>query len=338
MSDPRTKRVGATRRSLLALCAAFAGGVMILLAPASAAGPIFDPSTLQPPPPDAVCREDGAWMEYVHPKPKSCVLALGLSGLLVTSPAASPRAVQYPNSIAVLAHSGATGYDSDPRRPRVDVRANSWATGTNPAVNSLYRRILARNPRIKGHNINLAEDGATVRQLLEQAKRAVALKPKPDLLVIQIMDNDMVCPATNRDIANFRAGMSEALRLLTRRSPRSNIFVVSQFGSPDTYAKALRTEERLRIGGTGPCDFVNPAGQIDATRLARLEGTIQRYEAQLAATCKVFGRCRYDAGAFGRIVDERAYWSQDLNHLSVRGHAKAAAVAWAALRRVRLIP
>jgi hypothetical protein len=279
-----------------------------------------------------------AWMEYVHPKPKSCVLALGLFGLLVASPAASPEAVQYPNSIAVLAHSGATGYDSDPRRPRVDVRANSWATGTNPAVNSLYRRILARNPRIKGHNINLAEDGATVRELLEQSRRAVALKPKPDLLVIQIIDNDLVCPATNRDIGNFRAGMSRALRLLTRRSPRSKIFVVSQFGSPETYAKALRPEERLRIGGTGPCDFVDPAGEIVESRLARLEGIIQRYEAQLAATCKVFGRCRYDGGAFGRIVDERAYFSQDLNHLSTRGHAKAAAVAWEALRRVRLIP
>jgi GDSL-like Lipase/Acylhydrolase family len=276
--------------------------------------------------------------EYVHRKPKSCVLALGLFGLLVTSPAASPEAVQYPNSIAVLAHSGATGYDSDPRRPRVDVRANSWATGTNPAVNSLYRRILARNPRIKGHNINLAENGATVRELLEQSRRAVALKPKPDLLVIQIIDNDLVCPATNRDIANFRAGMSRALRLLTRRSPRSRIFVVSQFGSPETYAKALRPEERLRIGGTGPCDFVDPAGKIVESRLARLEGIIQRYEAQLAATCKVFGRCRYDGGAFGRIVDERAYFTQDLNHLSTSGHAKAAAVAWEALRRVRLIP
>lgn len=272
--------------------------------------------------------------------PKLSVLAVGLCGLLVISPAASPRPVQYPNSIAVLAHSLATGYDSDPRRARVDVPANSWATGTNPAVNSLYRRILARNPRIKGHNINLAEDGATVRQLLNQARQAVALKPKPDLLVIQIMDNDMVCPATDRDIASFRAGLNQVLRLLTQRSPRSKIFVVSQFGSPETYARALKHEDRLRIGfgGTGPCAFIDPLGRIMEGPLARLEGVIQRYEAQLAASCKVFRQCRYDGGAFGRIVDKREYWSQDLNHLSVRGHAKAAAVAWAALRRVGFIP
>jgi hypothetical protein len=277
-------------------------------------------------------------LQQMHLRPKVGVLALGLFGLLVTSPAASPRVAQYPNSIAVLAHSGATGYDSDPRRPRVDVRANSWATGTNPAVSSLYRRILARNARIKGHNVNLAEDGATVRQLLIQARRAVGLKPKPELVVIQIMDNDMVCPATDRDIANFRAGLNQALRLLARRSPGSRIFVVSQFGSPETYARVLTREERLRIGGTGPCDFVNPAGEIVESRLARLERVIQRYEAQLAASCKLFRRCRYDGGAFGRIVDERAYWSRDLNHLSIRGHAKAAAVAWTELRRVGLIP
>jgi hypothetical protein len=204
-------------------------------------------------------------------------------------------------------------------------------------VNSLYRRILARNPRIKGHNINLAKDGATVRELLEQARRAVALKPKPGLLVIQIMDNDLACPATSRDIAYFRAGMNDALSLLARRSPRSKIFVVSQFGSPSNW-RMLSPAERRSIGGTGPCAFLDLAGQVVPKELARLEEIIHRYEAQLQAACKPFRQCRYDGGAFGRIVDKREYWSQDLNHLSVLGHAKAAAVAWAALRRVRLIP
>ncbi len=36
----------------------------------------------------------------------------------------------------MIGHSGATGYDSDPTRPGVDVTANSWATGTNPSVDS----------------------------------------------------------------------------------------------------------------------------------------------------------------------------------------------------------
>jgi hypothetical protein len=44
---------------LLALFAVIAGGVLIFLAAPAAAGPVVDPSTLQPPPPNAVCREDG---------------------------------------------------------------------------------------------------------------------------------------------------------------------------------------------------------------------------------------------------------------------------------------
>ena len=44
MSDLCTKWLRSTRRSL-ALFAAFAGGVMILLAAPAAAGPIVDPST-----------------------------------------------------------------------------------------------------------------------------------------------------------------------------------------------------------------------------------------------------------------------------------------------------
>ena len=70
------------------------------------------------------------------------------------------------------------------------------ATGTNPAVNSVYARIMAGNPAIKGHNTNLAQGGATVRDLVSQAELVGPLLPKPDLVLIQIMDNDIDCPTT----------------------------------------------------------------------------------------------------------------------------------------------
>jgi len=72
--------------------------------------------------------------------------------------------------------------------------------------------------------------------------------------------------------------------------------------------------------------------------VARLDNVIHRYEAQLAAGCKRFRPCRYDGGAAGRIVDKREYYSSDLNHLSIRGHAEAAAVAWSTMQRVGPIP
>jgi hypothetical protein len=249
-----------------------------------------------------------------------------------------PAQARYPNSIAVLGHSGATGESSDPNRPGVEVRANSWATGTNPAVNSLYLRILAENPGIEGHSFNLAQGGAKVRDLVRQARRAVSLRPKPELVVIQIMDNDIVCPATVRHYASFRATFISALKTLARSAPKSRFFVVSQFGSPTTASKLFTVAERVRFGGSGPCSFFNGAGELVPRELARLERTIHGYEAQLRAGCKRFRQCRYDGGAFGRIVDQREYVASDGNHFSIEGHAKAAAVAWSALKSVGIVP
>ena len=173
---------------------------------------------------------------------------------------------------------------------------------------------------------------------MRQAQRAVALEPKPELILIQIMDADIVCPAQESDYAAFRSTFISALKVLARGAPQSSFFVVSQFGSPTTEWKMFSSAERKNIGGTGPCAFLDPAGRLVPKELARLEGIIHGYEAQLEAACKRFSQCRYDGGAFGRIVNKREYVSSDLNHWSVKGHAKAAAVAWAAMKRAGLVP
>jgi hypothetical protein len=109
----------------------------------------------------------------------------------------------YPDALVVLGHSGSTGESSDPSRPGDEVRENSWATGTNPDVNSLYRRILAVDPQIKDHEIALSKGGATVDDLVNQAQQAVDQQLSRPLVVIQIMDNDIVCPATTNDFDSF---------------------------------------------------------------------------------------------------------------------------------------
>jgi hypothetical protein len=240
--------------------------------------------------------------------------------------------------MAVLGHSNATGEDSDPAQPHVVIRANSWATGTNPAVNSVYLRILARNPAIRGHGFNLAQPGATVDDLLVEARQAVLLKPTPELFLVQIMDNDIACPATTGDYATFRSKLITALGVLARGAPRSRIFVVSQWGSPTTYWKALRPAQRRQFGGTGPCDFLDPQGRLVPRELHRLETIIHGYEAQLAAGCKRIPRCAYDGGAFGRQTDKNEYISEDLNHFTIRGAAAAGTVAWAVMKQRGVIP
>lgn len=249
------------------------------------------------------------------------------------------RYIGYPSSMVVLGDSAAIGENSDPNRPGVIVHANSWATGTNPAVNSLYRRLLAHNPSIRGHNVNLAEPGGTVTMMVREAHEALLLRPKPDLIVIQVMDNDMVCPAAASDLAAFRVKFVSALSVITKGAPNASIFVVSQFGSPALYANSLTVAERQSVGGgTGPCDFLDPTGKIVPGKITALDTAIHGYEAQLGAGCKIVPNCRYDGGALGRIVDRREYYSNDLNHLSVMGHAKEAAVAWTALKHAGLAP
>ena len=52
------------------------------------------------------------------------------------------------DAIAVLGHSGATGTMSDPQDPSRDATENSWATGENPHVRSVYQRLVERYPAI----------------------------------------------------------------------------------------------------------------------------------------------------------------------------------------------
>lgn len=276
--------------------------------------------------------------EHTTSVAKAAIATVG-SGSEASSP--SSATAGYPSSIAVLGHSGATGEDSDPSQPHVEIRANSWATGTNPAVNSVYLRILAKNPAIKGHNFNLAQAGATVHELIVQAHEAVALTPKPQLFLVQIMDNDIVCPAHASDYAGFRTKLLTALGILHHGAPTARMFLVSQWGSPPTYWKALSPAQRRAYGRSspqGPCQFLTPEGKPVPKELTRLDGIIHHYEAQLKAACARTPRCTDDGGAFGRQIDMHRFISEDLNHFSVKGHAAAAAVAWATMRRLGVIP
>ena len=243
--------------------------------------------------------------------------------------------------MAVLGHSGATGEDSDPSKPHLEIRANSWATGTNPAVDSVYLRILAKNPAIKGHNFNLAQAGASVDRLIVQAQAAVALTPKPQLFLVQIMDNDIVCPAHAGDYRSFRTKLLTAPGILHHGAPKARMFLVSQWGSPPTYWKALSPAQRRAYGSSspqGPCQFLTPEGKPVPQELSRLDGIIHHYEAQLNAACTRTPRCTYDDGAFGRQIDMHSFITEDLNHFSVKGHPAAAAVAWSTMRQLGVVP
>src|SRR4051812_14202510 len=72
------------------------------------------------------------------------------------------------DAIAVIGHSGATGYNSTGTDQ--DVPENSWATGSNPKVDSIYRRLLATHPALKDHAYNAAVSGSDSNDLMGQAQ------------------------------------------------------------------------------------------------------------------------------------------------------------------------
>lgn len=238
-----------------------------------------------------------------------------------------------PVGVAVIGHSGATGYDSDPDRPGEDVKANSWATGTNPQVQSIFLRMLATNPSLEGHATNLAKSGSNVTSLIGQAAQLVERTPKPQLVLIQTIDNDQKCDGT--DAANYepyRAKLTEVLDTLAKGLPKAQIFIVSQWADVKTYDRVVFAIDPNHIAGDGPCDTVNPQTmKIDPAKEAYLQGLVDDYWKIVTDVCKLHPTCRTDGGAMKHFDLKPEDMTSDHNHLSVAGHAKMAAMEWTVL-------
>jgi hypothetical protein len=243
---------------------------------------------------------------------------------------------RYPNAIAVLGHSGATGYDSDPRAPETDARQNSWATGDNPEVNSIYLRLLALNPAVRGHNTNLAVAGTGVDELAGQADQALATKPIPELFLIQNVDNDIRCDGTDVDnYAPFAATLTQVLNKLTSAAPKAMILLVSSpWATVRNYGQvaAQLPGPRAANSGTGPCDLFDPSGKPVPAHWRTLEGITLRYLGQLKSVCAKFPTCRYDNDTLYHMkITTADITPSDGAHLTIAGLHKQAALEWRVL-------
>src|SRR5262245_2778608 len=101
------------------------------------------------------------------------------TGRTGTGPPARP-VPGYPTSMVALGDSITAGFGAC-FAPTACPRS-SWATGDGSQVLSHYRRILAANPVIAGHNLNLAQPGAKAAALPGQA--AIAAQHRVDYVTI----------------------------------------------------------------------------------------------------------------------------------------------------------
>jgi hypothetical protein len=270
----------------------------------------------------------------VSPRLRTAVAAAAVLGTLAAAAGAGRPA--YPSAIAVIGGNDAAGYASDPKRPFQEARANSWATGTNAAVRSIYTRLLAVNPTVKGRAFNFSSHGATVRDLPSQVRKASLLKTKPELVLVHILGNDAPCDGKDETrYADYQARVTDALQKLAVGLPKARILAVGDAGTLDSYVKAVSSYglgARLTHAGKGICSIFAPkTGKVVPENLAYVRRTIDGYNGAFAAACKSVPTCRYDGGAARRIVLKPADLAHRYESLSIQGLAKLAAVEWRVL-------
>ncbi|GIF11666.1 GDSL-type esterase/lipase family protein [Actinoplanes teichomyceticus] len=212
----------------------------------------------------------------------------------------------YPASMAALGDSITAGVGSC--LAYLACSRNSWATGAASGVDSHYRRILARHPKIKGHVHNFAEPGAEAGALAGQAARAVDAKAQ--YVTVLIGAND-ACAGRLRDmtpVATFRARVDRGLARLKKGLPQARVLVAS---IPDLYRlwQVGRDDERAlrvwRTGGVCPTMLADPASTAsdDDRRRRAVRDRIDAYDDELRKACAAYGsRCRWDGG---RVHDVR---------------------------------
>jgi hypothetical protein len=248
----------------------------------------------------------------------------------------TPVATPELDSIAVIGHSGATGTMSNPDDPVNNAYENSWATGDNPRVRSIYLRLLATHPALEGHSYNEAVNGTGVTELADQVDElAATAEVVPDLVLVQSIDNDMRCDGT--DEQNYRPygrTLEQVMQRIEQELPGARTFFVSQWADVTAWAEwAQHVQAHVANDPSGgPCDIFDDHGRPRPAGIASMQEITERYWAEIERVCRRHEGCHTDGLAENREfvpVDEDL--SVDMNHLSVAGHAKFAAIAWKAL-------
>jgi lysophospholipase L1-like esterase len=229
--------------------------------------------------------------------------AVALSALLIgfallAGPAAATKP---PRVMAALGDSITRAYNSDgpgcPTGPALDCPKNSWATGTNPLVNSVRERLDAISPQpLTAYND--AVSGARAVNLLSQAQ--VAAGQDPDFVLIEIGAND-ACATPQTPTATFREQVRSALEALVSANPKVYIQLIS---IPDiNQLRTIFTEPpdqnaltRWSLFSVCQGLLANPLSTepADEERRVAFRAQVIAYNDALAGVCAEFKRCIWD--------------------------------------------
>jgi len=244
------------------------------------------------------------------------LVALTINFALLVGPA---QATKPPRVMAALGDSITRGYNTSgpgcPTGPGLDCPKNSWATGTNPAVDSVRERLDAISPQpLTAYND--AVSGARAVNLLSQAQTASG--QDPDFVLIEIGAND-ACASPPTPTATFRGQVREALATLV--AGNKNVYIqlmsipdINQlrtiFTQPPDPNALLRWEKFSVCQGL-LADPLSTAPADEARREAFRE-QVMAYNAALAEVCAEFKRCIWDNEA----VFDSAFTTADVANVT----------------------
>jgi lysophospholipase L1-like esterase len=265
--------------------------------------------------------------------------ALLISFALLAGPA---QATKVPRVMAALGDSITRGFNTSgpscPTGPSLDCPQNSWATGTNPEVDSVRERLDAISPQpLTAYND--AVSGARAVNLLSQAQ--VAATQDPDFVLIEIGAND-ACASTPTATAIFREQVRAALQVLVSANKQVYIQLMS---IPDI--------NNLRTIFTEPPD-PNAIGRwkafqvcqgllaeplstapADEARREAFRAQVIAYNEALEELCAEFKCCIWDDYAVfnsgfttADVATVGNTPTADYFHPSVSGQARLAEAAW----------
>ena len=220
--------------------------------------------------------------------------------------------VPYPNSMAAI------GDLLTLDDPLLANPPDSWSTGTNPAVNSHYLRILAANPAIKGKIYNFTGAGDRPHGGGKGSRReASGLRDDRT-------DRGRHVPGDSL-AAKVAAKLDATLRILTAGLPNARLFVTS---TRDVARLIHVLDQNRDLRGFPVCGTQVGAS---AAELARLHQRFVAVNKALAQVCARYRQCRFDGNAVFKMPLTLADISTADNFsLSVKGHRKLAEVTWKA--------
>ena len=211
----------------------------------------------------------------------------------------------------------------------------SWSTGSLPGLDSHAQRLaVLRGDTVETHN--LARSGAAVRDLGEQARRAVGTGA--DYVTVLIGGND-ACAATESamtPVDEFAADFGDALGALVTGLPDARVLVVSIPDVGRLWEVGRGEPSAVRVWEAGGVCPTLLAGAVEVggaaeERRARVRERVAAYNAAMEQACARHTNCRWDGGAvFAHPFGLDAVSGVDAWHPSAEGQEQLAELSWSA--------